>query len=91
MNTSIEVCSLAFHIFQSQREGHVKDLVEGLSATDVIVVVGGDGTLAELVTGLLRREDEDNISRKWPIGVIPVGTTNTLARFLYEGSKNDVR
>ncbi|KAJ8027978.1 Acylglycerol kinase, mitochondrial [Holothuria leucospilota] len=87
----LHLAGVNVEIIQSQREGHVKDLVEGLSATDIIVVVGGDGTLAELVTGLLRREDEDNVSRKWPIGVIPVGTTNTLARYLYEGSQNEVR
>lgn len=61
-----------------------------LGATDSILVVGGDGTLAEVITGLLRRSDAESCSN-WPIGVIPVGVTNTLARLLYTDSTNEVR
>lgn len=38
----------------------------------MIIVAGGDGTLQEVVTGVLRRADEATFS-KIPIGFIPIG------------------
>lgn len=68
----------------------MKDQIAALGSTDAILVVGGDGTLAELVTGLLRRSDKEACTH-WPIGVIPVGNTNSLARLLYADSTHEVR
>lgn len=45
---------------------------------DMVVCSGGDGTLDEVVTGMMMRPDE----RKIPIGYIPAGTTNDFARSL---------
>ncbi|EDQ85286.1 uncharacterized protein MONBRDRAFT_11991 [Monosiga brevicollis MX1] len=42
---------------------------------DAIVVAGGDGFLAEAVHGLMWRTD----GRKLPIGLLPSGSTNTVA------------
>jgi len=43
---------------------------------DLVVCSGGDGTLDEVVTGMMRREN------KLPIGYIPAGTCNDFARSL---------
>lgn len=43
---------------------------------DYVVACGGDGTVHEVVNGLARCE------RRPPLGIIPVGTTNDLARAL---------
>lgn len=43
---------------------------------DLVVCSGGDGTLDEVVTGMMRRE------KKLPIGYIPAGTCNDFARSL---------
>lgn len=43
---------------------------------DVVVCCGGDGTLDEVVSGMLRRED------KIPIGYVPAGSTNDFANSL---------
>lgn len=43
---------------------------------DLIVCSGGDGTLDEVVTGLMKRED------KIPLGYIPAGSTNDFATSL---------
>ncbi|MCI8597492.1 MAG: diacylglycerol kinase family lipid kinase [Lachnospiraceae bacterium] len=43
---------------------------------DMVVCSGGDGTLDEVVTGMMRREN------KIPIGYIPAGTCNDFARSL---------
>lgn len=45
---------------------------------DLVVCSGGDGTLDEVVTGMMKRPPE----RRFPIGYIPAGTTNDFARSL---------
>ena len=37
--------------------------------TDAVLVAGGDGTLMEAVTGLLRRKDINVVSRSLPLGL----------------------
>lgn len=44
---------------------------------DLVVCSGGDGTLDEVVTGMMRRE------KRIPIGYIPAGTTNDFASSLH--------
>lgn len=53
----------------------VADLPDGY---DFVVCSGGDGTLDEVVTGMMKRPKEKRI----PIGYIPAGTTNDFARSL---------
>lgn len=45
---------------------------------DLVVCSGGDGTLGEVVTGMMKRPAEKRI----PIGYIPAGTTNDFAKSL---------
>ena len=45
---------------------------------DMVVCSGGDGTLDEVVTGMMSRPKEKRI----PIGYIPAGTTNDFAKSL---------
>ncbi len=45
---------------------------------DLVVCSGGDGTLDEVVTGMMKRPAH----RRIPIGYIPAGTTNDFARSL---------
>lgn len=45
---------------------------------DLVVCSGGDGTLDEVVTGMMKRPPE----KRFPIGYIPAGTTNDFARSL---------
>lgn len=72
-------CAPLFHlagifveIIKTESEGHAKTLIDTLHATDAIVVAGGDGTLSEVVTGLLRKTEE-NASHLIPIGNKTVG------------------
>jgi len=57
--------------------GSVSDIAhcESLKA-DQVVVIGGDGTVREAVEGIVRSK------RKIPIGIIPAGNTNVIARDL---------
>lgn len=56
------------------RAGELPDLVEHLGAdADLVVCCGGDGTLNEAVTGLLRLDPRP------PLGYLPAGTMNDFA------------
>jgi YegS/Rv2252/BmrU family lipid kinase len=56
-----------------------------LSSWNGVLVVGGDGTLFELINGLLRSNDRIPI----PIGQVPVGTGNSFIRDLGINSVED--
>ncbi|HDM2782565.1 TPA: hypothetical protein PZN16_003018, partial [Staphylococcus aureus] len=66
--------------------GHAEDIVRGLTRDDydVIIAVGGDGTVNEIVNGLLGPADEDIPSpNEVPaLAVIPTGSANVFVRAL---------
>ena len=43
---------------QTDYEGQAKKMIELMEHTDMLIVAGGDGTLQEVITGLLRRPDQ---------------------------------
>lgn len=58
----------------TQSQGHATEIAYNApDDTDVIVVSGGDGTLNEVLTGLLKS------GKKLPVGYIPAGSTNDFA------------
>lgn len=60
---------------QSSQGGHLTELAQELAPTcDVLVAAGGDGTVREVASGLLRSSAHDTI-----LGVLPVGTGNDFA------------
>ncbi|XP_046854525.1 acylglycerol kinase, mitochondrial-like [Xenia sp. Carnegie-2017] len=67
-------------------EGQCKVLTQYIDPkVDGILVAGGDGTLLEVITGLLRRKDQNEIS-KIPIGVIPLGRNNQTYKTIIANS-----
>lgn len=55
-----------------------------IEETDCIVVAGGNATLNEVVSGLLHRESTNGArNRIPPIGIVPIGETNTFATKWY--------
>lgn len=76
----LHVAGLYVDILKTDSEGHAVRYIEELETLPgAILVAGGDGTISEAVTGLLRRRKQENC----PIGVIPVGRTNSVATKLY--------
>ncbi|KAK9507455.1 hypothetical protein O3M35_007307 [Rhynocoris fuscipes] len=74
-------------VIETEREGHAKEIIEKIDpATDAIVIAGGDGTLSETLTGLMRSRGE---LCRIPVGVLPLGQTNTLAGTLFIDSSKD--
>ncbi|XP_046962064.1 acylglycerol kinase, mitochondrial [Vanessa cardui] len=78
------LAGLQVDVIQTTSEGNAKEVVETLRGTEAIIVAGGDGTLSETVTGLLRRNDEAN---RFPLGVLPLGRTNSLGNILFPGGE----
>ncbi|XP_034826712.1 acylglycerol kinase, mitochondrial-like isoform X1 [Maniola hyperantus] len=80
----LHLAGLQVDVIQTTSEGHAKEIVETLRGTEAIIVAGGDGTLSETVTGLLRRNDEAN---RFPLGILPLGRTNSLGNSLFQGGE----
>lgn len=72
----LHLAGISVEIVKTESEGHAKTLMESIEGTDAIVVAGGDGTLSEVVTGLLRRTNEDTTN------LVPLGT-HFLNSFVY--------
>lgn len=66
------------NVHLTEFSGHAQQLVHSLDlgAYDAVVVIGGDGTLHEIVNGMLTRRDGCAV----PIGLIPGGSGNAFAR-----------
>ncbi|KAL0968512.1 hypothetical protein UPYG_G00267850 [Umbra pygmaea] len=77
-------------LVKTDYEGQAKKLMELMEQTDVLIVAGGDGTLQEVITGMLRRADQESFS-KTPIGFIPLGSHNSLSESLHILSDNQVK
>ena len=71
----------AVHVAETSRRGHATRLAIGAAADgcDVVVVLGGDGTVNEAVNGLA--------GSATALGVLPGGSTNVFARSI--GMTND--
>ncbi|KAM3963643.1 acylglycerol kinase-like protein Mulk [Aphomia sociella] len=80
----LHLAGLQVNVIQTASEGNAKEIVETLHGTEAIIVAGGDGTLSETVTGLLRRNDDAN---QFPLGVLPLGRTNNFGNSLFPGGK----
>uniref|UniRef100_A0A8C6YUR0 Acylglycerol kinase, mitochondrial n=1 Tax=Nothoprocta perdicaria TaxID=30464 RepID=A0A8C6YUR0_NOTPE len=86
----LHLSGLDVTVVKTDYEGQAKKLLELMESTDLIIIAGGDGTVQEVITGLLRRADEATFS-KIPIGFIPLGKTSTLSHTLYPESVNQVQ
>ena len=63
-------------VIETMFAGHAKELAEQLDFTgyDGLISIGGDGTLHEVVNGLMYRNDNIDV----PIGLIPGGSGNSF-------------
>ena len=62
---------------QTYRDAYKKVKEYDADNIDLVVCSGGDGTIDEVVTGMMEREKRD------PVGYIPTGTTNDFANSLH--------
>jgi diacylglycerol kinase (ATP) len=71
---------LCASVFTTEYPGHARELAATVAAQeiDTVVVIGGDGTVNEVISGLLtsRRNDMPDI------GIIPAGSSNDFSKSL---------
>lgn len=65
-----------FDVHVTQYRGHAVEIARSLKLPDYdgVCVIGGDGTVHEVVNGLMQRGEPITV----PLGLIPAGTGNTL-------------
>lgn len=74
-------------VVKTESEGFARTYVSQLEELpDAILVAGGDGTLSEVVTGLMRRS-----TKLCPIGILPVGRTNSVAGRMFSADSGGSR
>ncbi|UCH10614.1 MAG: diacylglycerol kinase family lipid kinase [Fidelibacterota bacterium] len=73
-----EAEDIELDIIETEYAGHAREVIHthDLQDVDAFCAVGGDGTMHEVINGLLSRSDEVTL----PLGLIPAGTGNS---FLY--------
>ena len=70
--------NVEYTLNKTEYSGHAIDLVRScdIAKYDSVCAIGGDGTLYEVVNGMLTRDDKMKI----PIGLIPGGTGNSFMK-----------
>ena len=68
-------------VVETTHRGHATDLAReaAVDGLDVVVALGGDGTVNEVVNGLLHQGPQDGLPA---LAVVPAGSTNVFARSL---------
>lgn len=74
----------AVSVLLTERQGHASELARGLdlSAADAALIVSGDGLLSEVHNGLRAHPAGAAAAFRLPLGVIPAGTGNAVAKSL---------
>eukprot|EP00051_Salpingoeca_urceolata_P035202 m.28753 g.28753 ORF g.28753 m.28753 type:complete len:596 (-) comp8925_c0_seq1:66-1853(-) len=83
----LDVGGVLYNAVYTTHQGHATEMVRDLPSDnlpDGIVVVGGDGMVAEVITGMMSRPADDPV-RNIPISIAPGGTANAFSNLLYPG------
>ncbi|GJN17475.1 hypothetical protein PR202_gb04543 [Eleusine coracana subsp. coracana] len=83
-----EAANVSITMQETQYQGHAREVASSLDLAeyDGIVCVSGDGVLVEVVNGILQRSDWEE-AIKMPIGVVPAGTGNGMAKSLLHAAR----
>ena len=78
--SEFEKINIEFTLKYTEYAGHAINLVKNCNFNEYssVCAVGGDGTLNEVLNGMLTRDDQ----RKVPIGLVPGGTGNSFMKTL---------
>ncbi|XP_065207749.1 acylglycerol kinase, mitochondrial [Planococcus citri] len=76
-------------LLQSSDEYGLVQLTKAISEdVDAVVVAGGDGAISEVITGIFYQKMNNSLSLDVPLGIIPVGRSNTIAKKLYSAGNS---
>ena len=76
LKKQLDAVAAEFVIKKTKKSGDAKEFAEEAALNDyeAVFVLGGDGTVSEAVNGLMLHDS------KLPLGIIPLGTVNNVAR-----------
>ena len=79
---------LTYSVKKTSSSRDIKNFVSNLdlSKVDGLIILGGDGTIHDAIAGLMSRADCEK-AIELPMGIIPAGTGNGLAKSLLELQK----
>lgn len=66
----------------TKKKGDALAFARKLSETDLIIAAGGDGTFNEVINGMLSPQEIVSEKKGIPLALLPLGTTNVLAKEL---------
>lgn len=72
----LEAAGVQFEVRETQGNGDALEWAKTARDVDLVIVSGGDGTVMEVMSGLIKRRDP------LPMAQLPAGTANLLARAL---------
>ncbi len=76
LQSALEARKLEYNLFLTDKAGAAAEFTRSLTGNDPVIVVGGDGTLHEVIGSLL--EQTNHADRA--VGLIPLGTGDDFAR-----------
>ncbi|CAB4054116.1 AGK [Lepeophtheirus salmonis] len=76
----LHLAGVKVSVIRTEGMGQAKEIMKIMSDADAVLIAGGDGTLMETITGLLRRKDANSYAKSIVLGVLPVGKDNKMAK-----------
>jgi diacylglycerol kinase family enzyme len=61
----------------TERQGHAREIAVSAEGYDILTAIGGDGTVGEILSGIMAHQDP-----RPKLAIIPAGTGNDIARNL---------
>lgn len=83
----LHLAGIKVSLIETQSPNQAYELMKIMSNCDGVAIVGGDGTVHEAINGLLHRDDRSKAARDFPLGIIPTGQYNSVARYIHQNLK----
>lgn len=81
----LHLSGIKVSLVETESPSQAYELMKIMSNCDGVAIVGGDGTVHEALNGLLHRPDSVKAAQDFPIGIMPTGTNNSIARLIHQG------
>ena len=81
LERALQACGIQYDLVITERPGHGTELAGQavLEGFDPIISAGGDGSISEVVNGIVSSNGQDNHKRSPALGIMPLGSANDLA------------
>lgn len=81
----LHLAGIKVSLVETDSPNQAYNLMKIMSDCDGVAIVGGDGTVHEVINGLMHRQDRARAAKELPIAIIPTGQYNSIARYIHQG------